>query len=201
MRKKKNTLYYTSQKLWYPCPTGIPFFHESTRWPQMQRHDPASVRLGSPRPGRASHSLRLPHRGKKTIRPTQQFTTPNSHRPDFLDRPFYHFRLKFARSFFPGLLPSSSPFSRSRCSGLILGVGGTSSDRTRPPPPRPLVDSLTERGNSLRRGVRTVTTFLADLRMVSLTVHSRFLAKKKSTELATVRGGVGWLVPGGWLLK
>jgi hypothetical protein len=30
-----------------------------------------------------------------------------------------------------------------------------------------------------------VTTFLADLRMVSLTVHSRFLATKKRIEVAT----------------
>lgn len=86
-----------------------------------------------------------------------------------------HFLLKLARFFF-GL---SRPFSRSRYSGLILGVGGTSSNLPRPPP------SLTDFGNSDRLGVRTVTTFLADRRSVSLIVHSRFLAMKKRVEVAT----------------
>jgi hypothetical protein len=55
----------------------------------------------------------------------------------------------------------------------------------RPPP----VDSLTDLGNSDRRGVRTVTTFLADRRIVSRTVHSRFLAMKKRADVATVEWG------------
>lgn len=103
---------------------------------------------------------------------------------------------------------SLRPFSRSRfkCSGLIRGVGGTSSKSFLLRPFRlllPLPPSLTDLGNSLRRGVRAVTTFLADLRIVSRTVHSRFLATKKRTPLRTVVVGVSFcfvLVWGGYAL-
>lgn len=67
----------------------------------------------------------------------------------------------------------ASPFSRS--SGLSRGVGGTSSTLA-----RLLRDfnwpSLTELGNSERRGVRAVTTFFADFRTVSLSFHSLVFA-------------------------
>lgn len=70
----------------------------------------------------------------------------------------------------------AKPFSKS--SGRSRGVGGTSSSLVRP---RRLerVEPLTERGNSDRLGVRAVATFFVDLLMVSLMVHSRFLAMKK----------------------
>ena len=48
--------------------------------------------------------------------------------------------------------------------------------RIRAREPLALPDSLTDLGNSLRRGVRAVTTFLADLRMDSRIFHSLFLA-------------------------
>lgn len=73
------------------------------------------------------------------------------------------------------IFEEDKPFSRS--SGLSLGVGGISSTLV-----RPLLDrlgarpSLTELGNSERRGVRAVTTLRADLRIVSRTFHSLFLA-------------------------
>lgn len=74
----------------------------------------------------------------------------------------------------------------------MRGVGGTSSILT-----RPLCwdlvdrkDPLTDLGNSLRRGVKAVTTLFADFRMVSLTFHSFFFARKKRTALPTVGGRV-----------
>lgn len=90
------------------------------------------------------------------------------------DRSGNHFLLKLPR--FPlGGEPSlgaggAKPFSRS--SGLRRGVGGTSSSLTRPDR-----DSLADFGNSERRGVKAVTTLLADLRMVSRTFHSLFFAR------------------------
>lgn len=48
------------------------------------------------------------------------------------------------------------------------------------------IESLTESGNSVLRGVRAVTTFLADLLMVSFIVHSRLLAMKKSAAMDAV---------------
>lgn len=87
-----------------------------------------------------------------------------------------HFPAKLARF----LSATPKPFSGS--SGRIRGVGGTSSSLTRPA--RPL-DSLTDLGNSVRRGVNAVTTFLADLRIVSRTFHSLFFATKKRTDEET----------------
>ena len=83
--------------------------------------------------------------------------------------------------FSPHFLPKPKPFSRS--SGLSFGVGGTSSSLPRrfdrgPP-------SLSSLGNSARRGVSAVTTFLADLRMFSRTFHSRFFAMKNRAAEAT----------------
>lgn len=74
------------------------------------------------------------------------------------------------------------PFSTS--SGRSRGVGGTSSSLVRP---RRLerVEPLTERGNSDRLGVSAMATFFADLLMVSLMVHSRFLAMKKRVAVET----------------
>lgn len=76
----------------------------------------------------------------------------------------------------------AKPFSKS--SGRSLGVGGTSSSLVRP---RRLerVEPLTERGNSDRLGVRAVATLFVDLLMVSLMVHSRFLAMKKRVAVVT----------------
>ena len=88
------------------------------------------------------------------------------------------------RIFFPPQFPSPFPSPFSRSSGLNFGVGGTSSTLARrfdrgPP-------SLSSLGNSVRRGVRAVTTFLADLRMFSRTFHSLFLAMKNRTAEATI---------------
>lgn len=47
------------------------------------------------------------------------------------------------------------------------------------------VEPLTERGNSDRLGVRAVATLFVDLLIVSLMVHSRFLAMKKREAVVT----------------
>lgn len=46
-------------------------------------------------------------------------------------------------------------------------------------------ERLTESGNWDLRGVRAAATFLADLRIVSRTFHSRFLAMKKRVVVET----------------
>lgn len=79
------------------------------------------------------------------------------------------------------------PFSRS--SGRNRGVGGTSSARRvcfRRPDDE-FSGSLRCEGNSERRGVRAVLTFLADLLSVSFIVHSRFLAMKKRAPVVAPR--------------
>jgi hypothetical protein len=56
---------------------------------------------------------------------------------------------------------------------------------------KPLIDLLlpcTSFGNVDLRGVKAVTTFLADLRMVSRISQDRFLARYHSTEDTTVYG-------------
>jgi hypothetical protein len=96
-----------------------------------------------------------------------------------------YFRLKLVLLSVKLRLELEFPFSKSE--GLMRGVGGTSSSLfIRPPRP---TESLTDLGNSDRRGVKAVTTFLADLRSVSLIVHSLFLAMKNRTVLATADGG------------
>lgn len=65
-------------------------------------------------------------------------------------------------------------------------MGGTLSARFARPRRVDPVDPFTESGNSDRRGVIAATTFLADLRSVSLIVHSRFLAMKKRVAVVTV---------------
>lgn len=86
------------------------------------------------------------------------------------------FRLKLV------LLSLRLPMPFSKSDGLMRGVGGTSSSLFIRPPR--LTESFTDFGNSDRLGVRAVTTFLADLRSVSLIVHSLFLATKNKTVLA-----------------
>jgi len=81
----------------------------------------------------------------------------------------HYFRANLKR--FLSLFPR--PFSRS--SGR-RGVGGTSSKRILAREPSARLDSLTDLGNSLRRGVSAVTTFFADFRMDSRIFHSLFLA-------------------------
>lgn len=78
------------------------------------------------------------------------------------------------------------PFSRS--SGRNRGVGGTSSARRAcfRRPEDESSGSLRWEGNSERRGVSAVLTFLADLRKVSFMVHSRFFAMKKRAPVVAV---------------
>jgi hypothetical protein len=94
------------------------------------------------------------------------------------------------RCYFPsGLRPidllslRARPFSKS--SGRIRGVGGMSSLSFVRPRRLERVEPLTERGNSDRLGVRAVATFFVDLLIVSLMVHSRFLAMKKREAVDT----------------
>lgn len=90
----------------------------------------------------------------------------------------------------PGWMPLTSTFNPfSRSSGLSFGVGGTSSGLARPPF-REREDegddaSLTDLGNSDRRGVSAVTALRADRRIVSRTFHSRFFATKNRIVIPT----------------
>lgn len=78
------------------------------------------------------------------------------------------------------------PFSISLL--LVLGVGGTSSIFV-----KPLLDLLelrtfcTSFGNVDLLGVNAVATLLADLRIVFLTSHDRFLARYQRIDDATTR--------------
>lgn len=96
----------------------------------------------------------------------------------------------YPRTYFPPELRPTAllslrarPFSRS--SGRSRGVGGMSSLSFVRPLRLERVEPLTERGNSDRLGVRAVATFFVDLRIVSLMVHSRFLAMKKREAVVT----------------
>jgi len=65
-------------------------------------------------------------------------------------------------------------FAFSMSDTFIFGVGGTSSILVRPF--EDLLDVLASFGNSDLRGVRAVTTFFADLRMLALISQDLFLA-------------------------
>ena len=113
------------------------------------------------------------------IRPLFIKTLPcRGHRPSF----FAHF------DFFGGSDISKDdifelPFSISLL--LILGVGGTSSIFV-----KPLLDRrtfCTSFGKVDLLGVNAVATFLADLRIVFLTSHDRFLARYQRIDDTTVQ--------------
>lgn len=109
-------------------------------------------------PPRDQDAPRIPPKGPTPTRRIRDGSNTSLYLPHFLC-------FRFASAL-------SSPFSRS--SGRSRGVGGTSLSRD-----RPLRDSLTDDGNSDRRGVRAVTTLRADFLRASFTFHSRFLATKK----------------------
>lgn len=90
------------------------------------------------------------------------------------------------------------PFSTS--SGRNRGVGGTSSAMRVcfRRPEEEVSGSLRWEGNSERRGVRAVLTFLADLRRVSFMVHSRFLAMKKRAPVVAKDGSQYWHASARW---
>ena len=85
---------------------------------------------------------------------------------------------------FDSILVLLCPFSTSP--DRHFGVGGTSSGiLARPRRVEECWGSLTDEGNSARRGVSAVLTLRADLRRVSFIVHSRFLATKKRVPVTT----------------
>ena len=80
---------------------------------------------------------------------------------------------------------------------VTLGVGGTSSIFV-----KPLLDRLTfctSFGKVDLLGVKAVATLLADLRIVFLTSHDRFLARYQRTEDATTR--MSGNIPAGLLIR
>lgn len=94
-----------------------------------------------------------------------------------------HLPLSYLRPFDSTLVPLC-PFSTSP--DRHFGVGGTSSGTlARPRRVEECWGSLTDEGNSARRGVSAVLTLRADLRRVSFIVHSRFLAMKKRAPVTT----------------
>lgn len=75
------------------------------------------------------------------------------------------------------------PFSSSNpANRWSLGVGGTSSILVKPRLDLRDPCDMTSLGNVVLRGVRAVTTLLADRRIVFLTSHERFLARYHRTE-------------------